>query len=216
MTKHLSPDWMQERGYITEEQCAELNTSSLVPNKDWGQQYTVSDLKLAKAVFLEEETTIRDVIMQMEGKSFDQFPVMAADGKIVGVVTAAGLATKLIKNKVTLEDKLGKAVQPKDLRHVSAKIALNELTRILARNKFVLVERTSIVTMNDILTFYQQKNEKLDIEVLKRQNSDAVSNNSGASTASNVSFRSTAMMSAGLGLASLAGSVASYVMMKKN
>ena len=30
-----------ENGFITEEECVELTYSKLVPNKDWGQEYTV-------------------------------------------------------------------------------------------------------------------------------------------------------------------------------
>ena len=37
MTKHLNDDWMYERGYITEEQCAKNAVSDLVPSRDWGQ-----------------------------------------------------------------------------------------------------------------------------------------------------------------------------------
>jgi len=41
MTKHLNMDWMYERGYVTEEQCANAFVSDLVPNTDWGQDITV-------------------------------------------------------------------------------------------------------------------------------------------------------------------------------
>ena len=37
MTKHLNNDWMYERGYITEEECAKAAVSDLIPNTDWGQ-----------------------------------------------------------------------------------------------------------------------------------------------------------------------------------
>lgn len=44
MTKFINNDWMYENGFINEEECIKLNTSNLVPNKEWGQEYTVKDL----------------------------------------------------------------------------------------------------------------------------------------------------------------------------
>jgi len=55
MTKFLNNDWMYECGFITEEQCLELSHSKLVQSKDWGQEYTVKDLNLSPAVFLDGE-----------------------------------------------------------------------------------------------------------------------------------------------------------------
>lgn len=50
MTKHLNDDWMFERDYITEQECAANSTSDLIPNTDWGQDLTVNDLNLPDAV----------------------------------------------------------------------------------------------------------------------------------------------------------------------
>ena len=36
MTKHLNNDWMYERGYITEQECARMALPELVDNLDWG------------------------------------------------------------------------------------------------------------------------------------------------------------------------------------
>jgi hypothetical protein len=62
MTKFLNNDWMYENGFITEKECIELNTSKLVPNTDWGQEYTVKNLELKEAVFLDANTTIKEAI----------------------------------------------------------------------------------------------------------------------------------------------------------
>lgn len=40
----------------------------------------------------------------------------------------------------------------RDLRHVSKETSLSELSRILTRNSFVLVENESFVTNSDILS----------------------------------------------------------------
>jgi cystathionine beta-synthase len=62
ITKFLNNDWMYEMGFIDEQECIALNTSKLVKNSDWGQEYTVKDLHLSEAHFLTEGMTIRDAI----------------------------------------------------------------------------------------------------------------------------------------------------------
>jgi len=46
ISKFINNDWMYENGFISEEECTKINTSTLVPSKDWGQDHTVADLKL--------------------------------------------------------------------------------------------------------------------------------------------------------------------------
>ena len=69
MTKHLNNDWMYERNYITEQECAAGATSDLVPNEDWGQDknvaHLVSSLDLPSAVFLDPEENIGKVLERM-------------------------------------------------------------------------------------------------------------------------------------------------------
>lgn len=62
MTKFINNDWMYENGFITENECIKLNTSTLVPNNDWGQEYTVKDLNLHEAFFLNSEMTVKEAI----------------------------------------------------------------------------------------------------------------------------------------------------------
>ncbi len=62
ITKFINNDWMYENGFINEEQCTKLTTSTLVPSKDWGQDYTVKDLQLKEAHFLPAEMSVKDAI----------------------------------------------------------------------------------------------------------------------------------------------------------
>jgi cystathionine beta-synthase len=57
MTKHLNSDWMYERGYMTEKECADSYKPTLIPDLDWGQDLTVEDLPLHEAVFISSTTT---------------------------------------------------------------------------------------------------------------------------------------------------------------
>merc|ERR1711907_764590 len=95
MTKHLNADWMYERGYMTEEECAESFEPQHVINNDWGQDQIVGDLDMHPAYFLGITTTCGDAISLMREKGFDQFPVKDESGKTYGVLTANNLLTRL-------------------------------------------------------------------------------------------------------------------------
>jgi len=57
---------------------------------------------------------------------------------------------RLSKNSLGLNDPIKRAVI-RDLRHVSMDIPLNELSRVLARNAFALVEKKFFVTTLDVM-----------------------------------------------------------------
>ena len=63
----------------------------------------------------------------------------------------------LVKKRITLEDPVIKLVKWFSLRHVSGTTTLNELGRILHRNRFALVDETKWVTASDLLNEFQAK-----------------------------------------------------------
>ena len=71
-------------------------------------------------------------------------------GKIIGVVTKTELMNKLVKKRVLQSDPVRDLVQ-RELRHVSSTAKLNELGRVLTRNRFVLVDKKYMVTSSDLL-----------------------------------------------------------------
>ena len=73
-----------------------------------------------------------------------------ASGKITGVLTKTETMKQLVKKRVTEADPVSSLVQ-RELRHVSKSVTLDELGRILARNRFALVEKTKFVTTSDLL-----------------------------------------------------------------
>lgn len=150
MTKHLNDDWMYERNYITEAECAAAQKSDFIPNTDWGQDMTVADLPLPDAVFMDATTTIGDAVKSFYSSGFAQYPVREASGKITGVLTKTEVMKQLVKKRVTEADPVSKLVQ-RELRHVSNGTTLDELARVLARNRFALVEKTKFVTTSDIM-----------------------------------------------------------------
>jgi cystathionine beta-synthase len=161
MTKHLNDDWMYERDYISEDECAHRFEPKHIPNNDWGQNQTVADLNLHPAEFLPIDTTCQEAIHLMRNKGFDQFPVKDSDGKTYGVLTATNLLTRLGKNQLKLMDPIKRAVV-RDLRHVSMSVQLNELVRILQRNSFVLIDDKYFVTFSDIFDLRAPPSDEVD------------------------------------------------------
>lgn len=152
ISKFINNDWMYERGFITEEECTKLSNSTLVPSKDWGQDYAVSDLELKDAEFLSADLTCKEAIDEMQRHNFDQFPVRNSAGVVIGCLTSTILTTKLIKKKVTLDDKIEMAAV-KEFRSISSTTKLNELGRVLGRHTFALVDNKYVVSSFDLLNF---------------------------------------------------------------
>lgn len=57
MTKFLNADWMNEYGFMSEEEVRKLNESRLVPSDDLNKDKKVSDLKLADVQCLTVKST---------------------------------------------------------------------------------------------------------------------------------------------------------------
>ena len=72
------------------------------------------------------------------------------------MLTNSNVTTKLIKNKVTMSDKISTCCV-KEYRNVSSKIPLHELARILKSKNFVFVDEKYIVSHIDLLNFIKSK-----------------------------------------------------------
>lgn len=68
------------------------------------------------------------------------------------MLTSTLLTTKLIKNKVTLNDVIEKCVT-REFRSISSGTKLNELGRVFGRHTFALVDNKFIVSTFDLLNF---------------------------------------------------------------
>lgn len=103
ITKFVNNDWLTERGYMTEQECMERNIPRLIPYKQWGQDFKISDLPLQEALFLDSTTTVKQAIDLMRQKSFDQFPVRCVEtGKTLGMVRTNDMTAKLAKRIITI------------------------------------------------------------------------------------------------------------------
>ena len=133
-----------------------MQTSDLVPNKDWGQDRTVGDCQWPEAAFLSAEMTLADAVTMFTNEaSHTVYPVKDAAGKVLGVLSRVEVMRKMVKKQANASDKIGEFVV-KELRHVSNGIKLNELARILVRNKYVLIDGSKWCTDKDLLRVVAQ------------------------------------------------------------
>ena len=65
ISKFLNNDWMYENSFISENECLEQSHSKIVPSKDWGQEFTVKDLQLKEAFFIQADAKISEAIKEM-------------------------------------------------------------------------------------------------------------------------------------------------------
>jgi len=166
MTKHLSDEWMAEKGFT--EEVADPSVS-----KEWWYSLPVSALQQNFPMTIEPEVSCGDAVEIMQREGFDQMPVVDASGAIAGMVTQGNLLALLARNKLKATDNVSEAVY-KAFKKVELAHTLGQVIRILEKEHFVLVcsksrcytkskdveERTTIVSMVthiDVLNFIMAK-----------------------------------------------------------
>jgi len=77
--------------------------------------------------------------------------------KVVGMLTSNHLLTRLSMLKCTGTDTLD-CVMIRDFRNMSSSMPIYELSRVLERQAFVLVDGFSVASSYDVLKFMQEKN----------------------------------------------------------
>jgi cystathionine beta-synthase len=154
ITKFINNDWMYEHGFISEKQCMEANIPKLVPHNVWGKNFTIADLNLNPAKFLSVDMTCQEAIRCIHDSSYDQFPVKDGSGEVVGMVTSTLLMSKIANRKVSMQDKIS-SIMTKDFRSMSSSMPLSELSRVLERQSFVLIDGMYIASSFDVLSFME-------------------------------------------------------------
>jgi predicted transcriptional regulator len=76
--------------------------------------------------------------------------------KVVGMITTNHLLTRLTMLKVKGSDPLS-LVMIRDFRNMSSGMAVSELSRVLERQNFVLVDGSSVASSYDVLNFMTEK-----------------------------------------------------------
>ena len=134
----------------------EAQTPKLVPNNVWGQEHTIKELELKEAQFMDIDTSCTDAITTIKQTNCDQFPVRDKNLNIVGMLTTTVLMSKLNRQKVMLSDPIGKCMNPmKTVRKMTSDMPIHELSRVLEKETFVLVDEKFIATSFDVLDIMQ-------------------------------------------------------------
>jgi len=157
ITKFVSDDWMYEHGYMSEEQCFENSLPKLIPHNVWGQDKKISDMGLQEAEFLDDSITCSEAIKKLREKGFDQFPVKNSSGEFIGMLTSQYLMQRLANKKCTPKDPISMAVLSKTFRHMSSSMPVSELSRVLGRHQFAIVDNKVIASSQDLLEFMDKE-----------------------------------------------------------
>jgi cystathionine beta-synthase len=167
MTKFLTDAWMVENGFM-EQDPKELS-------KSWWATKKISDLSLSPSpITVTPETTCKEAITFMAQHGFDMVPVQnSSGGSVQGVITEGNLTALLVKEKISPNDPVSKAMY-KQFKKVSNNTTLAELALQFDREPYVLVvaeqqvfssgESTSlsvvtgVATRIDLLNFIANEN----------------------------------------------------------
>ena len=76
--------------------------------------------------------------------------------KVVGMITTNHLLTRLSMLKVKVSDPIS-MVMITNFRNMSSGMAVSELSRVLERQNFVLVDGSSVASSYDVLNFMTEK-----------------------------------------------------------
>ena len=135
MTKFLDDDWMIDKGFmeVSEKQDGEYSQA-------WAT-HTVNDLALEVPLTIEPNVSLGKAVELMQRKGFDQLPVCASSGQVLGVVTEGNIAARLPRGDCELEDAVS-GVMYRDVARVTPRTTLAELSAKFNRWHFALVTST--------------------------------------------------------------------------
>ena len=135
MTKFLSDDWMWRFGHVDE--ARGIGVGEARDGAAW-EAATVAELHVPRPVTVTPAVTCAEAVDILAGQGFDQLPVVAEDGTILGVVTSGNLTSKLASGRVSAGDSVTEAAY-KQFRKVQNSTTLGDLARIFDLDHFALV-----------------------------------------------------------------------------
>lgn len=137
MTKFLSDDWMYDNNLMEDDDDEEVNAEDVQSDDGWWMNDTVASLKVSPPVTMSSKLSCKNAIDIMQKKSIDQIPVMDGD-EIYGVVSVGNLSSKLLKGRLSPDDKVTEAAFKK-FKAVDLTTKLTKLSQIFNLHHFVLV-----------------------------------------------------------------------------
>eukprot|EP00486_Rosalina_sp_Unknown_P002028 CAMPEP_0201565414 /NCGR_PEP_ID=MMETSP0190_2-20130828/4517_1 /ASSEMBLY_ACC=CAM_ASM_000263 /TAXON_ID=37353 /ORGANISM="Rosalina sp." /LENGTH=454 /DNA_ID=CAMNT_0047982865 /DNA_START=334 /DNA_END=1698 /DNA_ORIENTATION=+ len=186
MTKFLSDDWMIDNNFLDFDEIKN-DDKEQEDDKGWWYNDTVASLNVSPPITMSSNLSCKTAIDIMKKKGIDQIPIMNND-EIYGVVSVGNLSSKLLKGRVSPNDKVTKATFKK-FKAVSLQTPLTKLSQIFNIHHFVLVVTESeqyndngtiskkqmvvgIITRIDLLNYIVSHGKKTQSSKDKNDNND--------------------------------------------
>merc|ERR1712130_423182 len=128
---------MYDNNLMEDEDDSAVNTEDIGDDDGWWMKDTVAALNVSPPVTMSSNLTCKTAIDIMKRKGIDQIPIMNND-EIYGVVSVGNLSSKLLKGRVSPNDKVTEATFKK-FKKVSLTTKLTKLSQIFNVHHFVLV-----------------------------------------------------------------------------
>ncbi|XP_068771159.1 cystathionine beta-synthase isoform X2 [Struthio camelus] len=166
MSKFLNDKWMIKNGFLNDVQ----------EHKPWWWNIKVQKLNLSAPLILLPEVSCQKAIEILQEKGYDQAPVVAESGLILGMVTLSNILSSVLAGNAQFSDPVTKVVYDQ-FSKISLDDSLGRLSCILENDHFAIVVHEQmqfsgngssfmkqmvfgVVTAMDLLTFVSRSEKK--------------------------------------------------------
>jgi len=132
MSKFLNDKWMIDNGFMEE---------AKQEKSEWWWNRPVSDLRLETPLTVQPNITCAECIDILKKHGFDQIPVVAESGDVLGMVTMGNLTSFVVQGRVKSTDNITKVLY-RQFREIDPKTPLSTVSRIFDTDHFALVVTT--------------------------------------------------------------------------
>ncbi|XP_019379420.1 PREDICTED: cystathionine beta-synthase-like [Gavialis gangeticus] len=145
MSKFLNDKWMIKNGFLTDVQ----------EHKPWWWNIKVQKLNLLAPLILLPEVNCQKAIEIMREKGYDQAPVVAESGLILGMVTLSNILSSVLAGSAQFSDSVIKVIYDQFAK-ISLDDSLGKLSCILENDHFAIVVHEQIQFNGDGRSFMKQ------------------------------------------------------------
>uniref|UniRef100_A0A8B9Q8S6 Cystathionine beta-synthase n=1 Tax=Apteryx owenii TaxID=8824 RepID=A0A8B9Q8S6_APTOW len=166
MSKFLNDKWMIKNGFLNDVQ----------EHKPWWWNIKVQKLNLSAPLILLPEVSCQKAIEILQEKGYDQAPVVAESGLILGMVTLSNILSSVLAGNAQFSDPVMKVIYDQ-FSKISLDDSLGRLSCILENDHFAIVVHEQmqfsgngssfmkqmvfgVVTAMDLLTFVSRSEKK--------------------------------------------------------
>ncbi|XP_075029468.1 cystathionine beta-synthase-like isoform X4 [Calonectris borealis] len=166
MSKFLNDKWMIKNGFLNDVQ----------EHKPWWWNIKVQKLNLSAPLILLPEVSCQQAIEILQEKGYDQAPVVAESGLILGMVTLSNTLTSVLAGNAQFSDPVTKVIYDQ-FSKIGLEDSLGKLSCILENDHFAIVVHEQmqfngngssfmkqmvfgVVTAMDLLTFVSRNDKK--------------------------------------------------------